>query len=140
MGTKLLLVKLVGLGYSEGKARKIMRSLAGKNVMTYYRGVGTLKVQFPNEPRLLKSISEVHKLTSIADKTVSKTSEPTKEASTIVKALESYWEQASVNKIKTIYYPYFINLLIAEDGSKRIEALDAVTGIINEDLGKRIVP
>ena len=29
-------------------------------------------------------------------------------------------------------------VLITEDDSERIEALDAVTGIINEDLGKRI--
>jgi len=39
-----------GLGYSEGKAGRIMKSLMGKGVISYYRGAGILKVQFPKDP------------------------------------------------------------------------------------------
>lgn len=138
---KLSLEVLLGLGYSEGKARRMLKSLSGKGVIRSPARRGfpyTVNVSFPHDPQQLQSISAVHKVQE-SGQGITKTREVAKDASAIIKALESYWTGASVKKIKVIYYPYFVSILVAEDGSRRIETLDAITNIINESLRKRFL-
>jgi len=134
---------LMGIGYSDGKSRKIVNSLSGKGIVTKVYGyrmayVGAnVNVQFPYDPRLLKSISSVHAIEKSTGK-ISKTLPPAKDASAVIKALENYWTDVHVKKIDVVYYPYFVYVLTAEDGSKRVETLDAITGVLNESFGKRL--
>ena len=133
---------LTGLGYSTGKARRIASGLVAKGVATKSRGKrGTLiyqiQVPFPRDPRLLKSISDVHATREgVEAKATFQT--PAQDASAVIKALESYWTGATVKNLTTIYYPYFVYVLLAEDGSKRVEVLDAITGSLNKFLEKRV--
>jgi len=133
---------LTGLGFSEYKARKIANRLASKGVVKAYRPkrgpmVYKLQVPFPSDPRTLRSISSTHPIEEKtgADKTFTP---PSCDASAVIKALESYWSEVTVKNIFTTYYPYFACVLSAEDGSRRVEMLDAVSGEINEELGKRV--
>jgi hypothetical protein len=126
---------LVGLGFSEGKARKILSGLATSGAVESrrgYRGVTEYrpKVLFPNDPRLLRSISDVLKIQEIS-KTDAKFVSPEIEASDIIKRIELYWS-AKVNNMSVLYYPYYVCNLITQDGSQRTDMIDAIRGKLIE--------
>lgn len=126
---------VVGLGFSEGKARKILSGLATNGAVESgqgYRGITVYrpKVPFPNDPRLLRSISDVLKTQEIP-KTDAKFVSPEIEASDIIKRIEFYWG-AKVNKISVLYYPYYVCSLITQDGSQRTDMIDALRGKLIE--------
>jgi hypothetical protein len=131
---------LMALGYSEGRAKKITNSLMGKGLVKAYKPkqgpmVYSVQVPFPLDPRLLSSVSGAGmSLGEITTEGVRRF--PLIEASSVVRALESYWMHASVKKIRVVYYPYYVYTLTAEDGSRRTEFLDGRTGKLNEALSK----
>ena len=56
---------------------------------------------------------------------------PQIEASDIIKRIELYWN-AKVNSISVLYYPRFICTLTTQDGSRRIDTIDAITWKLRE--------
>jgi len=127
---------VVGLGFSEGKARKILSGLATSGSVEArrgYRGVIEYRPKirlFPNDPRGLRSISDVLKMQEIS-KTDAIFISPEIEASDIIKRIELYWS-AKVNNISVLYYPYYVCNLITQDGSQRTDMIDAIRGKLIE--------
>jgi Holliday junction resolvase len=126
---------LVGIGFSEGKAKKILNRLATVGAVEFRRGYkGILeykpKVLFPKDPRILKSISDTLTMQEIAS-SVAEFTTPTIEASDVIKRIESYWN-AKVNNMSVIYYPYYTCSLKTADGSQRIDMIDALHGRVEE--------
>lgn len=126
---------VVGLGFSEGKARKILSGLATSGAVESrrgYRGVTEYrpKAPFPNDLRLLRSISDVLKMQEIS-KTDAKFVSPEIEASDVIKRIELYWS-AKVNNISVLYYPYYVCNLLTQDDSQRIDMIDAISGKLRE--------
>ncbi len=124
-----------GIGISEGKARKILSRLTSVGAVktgTGNRGVTLYKpvVAFPNDPRLLKSISDGLTIQEIPRKEGAFIS-PMIEASDIVKRIEAYWK-AKVNTVSVVYYPFYVSSLVTQDGSKRIDLIDAISGRLTE--------
>jgi len=126
---------IIGLGFSDGKARKILSGLVNAGAVktgTGKRGVTLYKpgVPFPNDPRLLRSISDVLNVQEIskADATFIP---PEMEASDIIKRTEFYWN-AEVNNVSVLYYPYYVCNLITQDGSQRTDIIDAISGKLRE--------
>lgn len=126
---------IIGLGFSDGKARKILSGLAnagavktstGKRGVTLYKP----KVAFPNDPRLLGSISKVFNIQEISKTEVTFIS-PEIEASDIIKRIELFWN-AEVNNVSVVYYPYYVCNLVTQDGSQRIDVIDAISGKLSE--------
>lgn len=123
-----------GVGFSEGKSRKILSTLA--NVGAVKTGTGNRGVtiyqplaEFPNDPRILKSISESMNVQEMSTKDATFVS-PTIEASDVMKRLECYWN-GKVNKLSMLYFPYYVCNLTTQDGSKRTDMIDAVSGKLN---------
>ena len=129
------LQSVVGLGFSEGKSKKILSGLVTKNALETSRGERGItiyrpKTLFPHDPRLLRSISDVLKMQEISKFDAEFI--PAKiEASDIIKRIEFYWN-AKVNKITVLYYPYYVCNLTTQDGSQRIDTIDAVSGKLKE--------
>ena len=126
---------IAGLGFSEGKARKILSALANVGATktgTGNRGVTIYKplVAFPNDPRLLSSISDTLSVQEIP-KTESTFISPVIEASDIIKRMEFYWN-AKVNNVSILYYPYYVCNLVTHDGSRRTDLIDAISGKLKE--------
>ena len=122
---------VVGAGFSEGKARKILNRLVSVGAVVSQRGSrGVLeykpKVLFPKDPRVIKSISDSSQIQEIP-KTPSEFIAPKIEASDVIKRVEFYWN-AKVNSISVLYYPYYLCTLKTEDGSQRIDMINAVKG------------
>jgi hypothetical protein len=123
------------LGYSEGKIRKILHSLVSKGALTTSRGKKGLtlfqsKILFPQDLRLLKSISAVLKMQELS-KTDAEFISPKIEASDILKRVEFYWD-AKGKTIDLLYYPYYVVDLITQDSSKRVDIIDAINGTLKE--------
>jgi type III secretion system FlhB-like substrate exporter len=126
---------IIGLGFSDGKARKILSGLANADAVkigTGKRGVTLYKpkIAFPNDPRLLRSISDVLNIQEIS-KTEATFISPKIEASDIMKRIELYWN-AAVNNISVLYYPYYVCNLVTHDGSQRTDMIDAISGKLRE--------
>jgi hypothetical protein len=124
-----------GIGISEGKARKILNRLANVGAVktgTGSRGVTIYKpvVAFPDDPRLLKTISEGLTLQEIPRSEGTFIS-PMIEASDIIKQIEVYWN-AKVTNVSIVFYPFYIGNLVTQDGSKRIDMVDAISGRLRE--------
>jgi hypothetical protein len=126
---------LSGLGISEGKTRKILSILAnvgavktaiGNRGVTIYQPL----VEFPNDPRLLKSISDSLKVQEVSTKDATFIS-PSMEASDVMKRLECYWN-GKVNNLSILYFPCYICTLTTQDGSKRTDVIDATSGKLIE--------
>lgn len=130
---------LMALGFSEGKARKLLGSLIGKGII---ERLNTRPVSyksnrlFPSNPLSLQSISETCGLDENIDALVSKYRGSIEEPNAILRALESYWTGAAVKNVTLIYYPFVVAVLLRTDGSRRIKVIDAVTGQPNEILEK----
>ena len=123
---------LVGAGFSEGKARKILSGLVNAGAVVSrrgYRGVMEYrpKVSFPRDPRFLSSISNFLKIQEVS-RTDAKFVPPRIEANDIIKRIEFYWN-AKVNNLSVLYYPYYVCYLKTEDGSQRTDIIDAIRGI-----------
>lgn len=124
-----------GLGYSPYKARKILSGLLAKGALESGKGRrGTTlyrpRTLFPHDPRTLRSISDVLKTQEIS-KADAQFITPEKDASDVIRRIELYWN-ATVNNITMLYYPYFICNLITQDGFKRIDMIDAISGKLTE--------
>lgn len=130
--------KIIGLGYTEGKAARLLKGLVGKGVIerkdvrpAAYR----VKVQFPSRPDWLRPISQ---LESTRGKSEGVVLSPKVEPSSVIRALESYWSKVSVKGITTLRYPYYVYVLKSQDGSRRVEIVDGISGSLNENLGARV--
>jgi len=126
---------IVGLGLSDGKARKILSGLANAGAVktgTGNRGATMYKpkIVFPNDPRLLRSISDVLSVQEIS-KTEATFISPKIEASDVIKRIEVYWA-AKVDNIVVLYYPYYVCNLVTQDGSQRTDMIDALSGKLTE--------
>lgn len=126
---------VTGLGFSEGKARKILSGLASAGAVKTAIGnrgatVYQPQVVFPADPRILRSISDALTVQEVSKREAAFIS-PKIEASDIMKRLEFYWN-ANVNKLSVLYYPYYVCNLVAEDGSQRTDMVDAISGKLKE--------
>jgi hypothetical protein len=126
---------LTGIGFSDGKAKKIINRLAAVGAVELQRGYkGVLqckpKTPFPRDPRTLKSISNSFKIEEIPA-TSAEFSSPKIEASDIIKRVESYWN-GKVKGISVVYYPYYVCSLRTADGSQRMDMIDALNGSVGE--------
>lgn len=126
---------LVGGGFSEGKAKKILNRLATVGAVELRRGYkGVLeckpKVLFPKDPRTLRSISDALQIQEIPA-TGAEFIPPKIEASDMLKRIESYWN-CKVNHISVTYYPYYVCSLKTADGSQRTDMVDALNGSVGE--------
>jgi hypothetical protein len=126
---------VVGAGFSEGKARKILNRLVSVGAVVSRRGNrGVLEyrpmIPFPKDPRVLRSISDALEIQEIS-KTDAEFIAPKIEASDIIKRIEFYWN-AKVNNISVVYYPYYVCNLKTEDGSQRIDMINAIKGNLIE--------
>jgi hypothetical protein len=126
---------VVGAGFSEGKARKILNRLVNVGAVMSRRGYrGVLeykpKIPFPKDPRVLRSISDALQIHEIS-KTDSEFVAPKIGAGDIIKRVEFYWG-AKANNISLVYYPYYLCNLKTTDGSRRIDMINAVKGNLIE--------
>jgi hypothetical protein len=87
-------------------------------------------IPFPKDPRVLRSISDALEIQEIS-KTDAEFIAPKIEASDIIKRIEFYWN-AKVNNISVVYYPYYVCNLKTEDGSQRIDMINAIKGNLIE--------
>lgn len=127
--------EVIGLGYSEGRARKILSGLTTKGVLETGQGRRGITIYrprtlFPHDPRALRSISDVLRTQEISKIDVQFIT-PKIEASDVIKRIELYWN-ATVNKITLLYYPYFICNLTTQEGSQRMDMIDAINGKLIE--------
>jgi hypothetical protein len=95
------------LGFSEGKIRKTLHSLASKDALKVSKGRRGVtlfqpKIMFPHDFRLLRSISDVLKMRETS-KTSANFVSPKIEASDILKRIELYWDAKS-NSVDLLYY------------------------------------
>jgi len=136
---KFNLNKLMALGFSEGKAKNVLRRLEGKGIVQKVdtRPASYLSRQlFPSDPRALTAISEACEVEGDVRALTGKYGGPIKEASAIVRLLERYWTGAAVKKLSLLYYPYVFAVLGRPDGTRRVRVIDAVTRQPNETLEK----
>lgn len=126
---------VAGIGISEGKARKILSRLSavgavkagsGNRGATIYQPLNA----FPTDPRILGSISNKLPMQEIS-KTEATLNSPAIDASDIVKRIECYWN-AQAKKVSVLYYPFYVCSLITQDGSKRKDLIDSVSGKLRE--------
>jgi len=121
---------VMALGFTQGKSQRILRNLVGKGVVEQgksgRRTIYKLKFQFP-DPRILRSISEVYQIQSFK-RGEFELMPPHIEANHARKMLETVWEGVDIKQVETVYYPFYICSLARQDGSKRVELIDGVTG------------
>ena len=138
--------KVLALGFSEGKAKKILNTLVGKSILERIGGrpiTYKAKVQFPSNPLELRSISEFYPIRKFEIKQENIIL-PLKELSAIIKILELLWSEAKVKNVITVYHPYWACLYESKDGSKRVGLINAlnsnytptVSGKINDAIIK----
>ncbi|MCJ7632559.1 restriction endonuclease [Candidatus Bathyarchaeota archaeon] len=126
---------IVGQGFSEGKARKILSGLANAGAVESGKGARGVaiyrsKIPFPIDPRVLRSISDVFQMEDVSEADA-KFISPVIKASDIIKRIESYWN-AKVNNISVSYYPYYVINLKTQDGSQRTDMINAIRGNLME--------
>jgi hypothetical protein len=126
---------VTGLGFSEGKARKILSGLATVGAVKIGRGnrgvtIYQPQVAFPSDPRILRSISDALNVQEIP-KTEATFISPKIEAIDIIKRIECYWN-AKVNNVSVLFYPYYICNLATQDGSQRTDRIDAISRKLKE--------
>lgn len=124
---------IIGLGYSRYKSRKIASSLVSKGVLNKgrgYRGVTTYSPQdsFPHDPRFLNAISDIYE-TKEVNTSDDQFIDPKIDSNDTMRRIELYWN-VTPSQVDLIYYPYFICILVTEDGHKRIDIVDGKTGKI----------
>jgi hypothetical protein len=127
--------EVTGIGISEGKARKILSRLSTVGAVKVGSGnrgaiVYRPSTDFPRDPRLLGSISNRLPIQEIS-KTEATLISPEISASDIIKRIASYWN-AEVKKVSMLYYPFYICSLMTQDGSKRTDLIDAISGKLRE--------
>ncbi|MBI3860084.1 MAG: restriction endonuclease [Thaumarchaeota archaeon] len=130
--------RVIGLGYSEGKAGKLLKGLVGKGVVERRatRPIAyKVRVQFPDKPHTLFPISEMGSTQATGEGVILS---PLLEPSSVIRALESYWAKVNVKGITSLHYPYYVYVLRSEDGSRRVEVIDGISGSLNEVLGTRV--
>jgi HJR/Mrr/RecB family endonuclease len=128
---------LVGLGYSDGKAKKIINTLLVRGLAERTQSrpaIYKCKVLMPADPRAVCSISEIKELDDVCEPQFQTYEGPIREPSAIFKAVESYWLGTDAKGASMVYYPYFLAGYRRADGSHRIEVIDAVTGTRNFSL------
>jgi len=128
---------LMALGFSEGKAKKLLGTLIGKGIVQKLdtRPASYLSRQlFPSDPRSLTAISEACEVREGVEAVTGKYGGAIKEASAIVRLLERYWTGAAVKNLFLLYYPYVFAVLGRPDGTRRVRVIDAVTRQPNETL------
>jgi Holliday junction resolvase len=126
---------VVGAGFSEGKARKILNRLVNVGAIVSRRGYRSVleykpQMPFPKDPRVLRSISDALQIQEIS-KTDSVFVAPKIGAGDIIKRVEVYWG-AKTNNIVLVYYPYYLCNLKTADASRRIDMINAVKGNLVE--------
>ena len=124
-----------GLGFSDGKVKKILNGLVTKGALKSSRGsrgviIYRAKTVFPSDPRQLRSISSILKTEEISRRTA-EFATPRIESSDIYRRIESYWG-AKVDNLSVLYYPYYICKLKTADGSSRLDTIDAMNGRLRE--------
>jgi len=126
---------IVGFGFSRNKARSILSRLKAKGVVDTSRGkrgkiLYKVRIPFPVDPRNLGSISDSFHLEELSDSSM-EFIEPNLGPSDVIKRIESYWN-SKVENISVVYYPRFICGLKTQDGSKRYDVIDGVSGELRE--------
>lgn len=124
----------MAMGYDESKAMEIMNGLVGKgiaNASNTKPGYYKIAIEYPYDPSALNSISVVFPITDHTEES-GMILEPKIESAMVSKAIENYWDVLEVDHIATIYYPFYEIWFEREDGSTRVEVLDALLGVLNE--------
>lgn len=132
--------RLLSVGYSPSKSEMIFKTLLGKGLIRgeksgsryYYRS----SLEFP-DPQKIRSIGTSCEI-KLLNPPIQLFPGGTLKPSEVMRALSNCWPGTTIRKIELLYYPYYVFRLRRLDGSRRVEALDGVTGRINEALSKRI--
>lgn len=98
---------VLALGFSEGKARRVITSLCGKGVLERLSGrpveYKSLR-EFPSDPRSLTSMTKAFELQE-RQPSIRMYHGPVKEPNSIIVALESYWNGATVAGLSLLLLP-----------------------------------
>jgi hypothetical protein len=125
----------LALGLSEGKTRKLVRTLVGKGILVQHKGKPVLyenRLGFPLDPPALVSIAEKFPTQNMVsdDKKIEVMIEP----SSITSAFNLYWDRCEVTSINMVYYPYCAIVYERDDQTQRMEIVDGMTGNRQEYL------
>ena len=139
-GRAFRLAALVALGLSEAKSKRVVASLLGKGLVrqTEVRPATYQAVRlFPDVPEALTALTDVHEICEDAGRGNAVVVPAGSEPNAVVSAVELYWD-ARVNQLRTVYYPYFYAIYRREGGSIRVDAIDAVTGAVNDAVSANV--
>jgi hypothetical protein len=124
---------LLGLGYTQGKAQRLLASLQAKELLLADRLDGrkfsyqiTGQIPVPNNIRTVTSALTANPL----DKQPKTIKGALRSQAAIIRSLEALVPEGVVRELSVLYYPYYAYTLQRPDGSRRHELLDGVTGAI----------
>lgn len=141
VGQRTFAVKdLAALGHSEGKARQLVSSLVAKGVVTSIHGKPVTyksKVEFPYDirPLMPRNISNPERKSDTINE---KVFNPTVDLSATIAIVKFIWNVIDMKSTCKIFYPFYSCVLKSEDGTKRLDVLDGVSGELNEQVAKRM--
>jgi hypothetical protein len=125
--------ELLGLGYAQGKAQRLIASLQAKELLLTDRSGGRKftyqisgEIPVPNNIRAVTSVLAANALGQ-QPKTIQGA---LRSQAGIIRSLEALVPDAAVRELSVLYYPYYAYTLQRPDGSRRQELLDGVTGTI----------
>ncbi len=127
-------------GYVESKTKRIINGLVGKGVL---KAINTrpiqykVNVEYPNDPSLLNAVRKVFTVTDYLEQS-GQIIEPKIEPALVSRAIENYWVAVKIDDIATIYYPFYGIWYEREDGSTRLEAIDGISGKLNEHIASTL--
>lgn len=130
---------LDGLGHGDAKKRRLASGLHDKGVLrqTKVRPISyKTRYPYPYDPISFESISEKHSITFC--KPEGKLVETNFDAITMNSQLDRYWINCKILSSELIYYPYYVVSYQRENNTKRLEVIDAVTGIKQPKIEQRI--
>lgn len=126
---------VIGMGSGEAKMKRLVNGLVSKGILNasstrpvFY----SLRLDYPENPSLLHSLSYVHPTTMFTSDGA-KILESKIEPHLIIKMVENYLD-AKVENINIVYYPYYQVEYGREDNSLRVEILDGISGNANNAL------
>ncbi len=133
---------LMALAYDKSKAIGIINGLIGKGVIDISQSMRIpdyyiVRVEYPHDPSKLNSLSGLFPVNNYTEQD-GKVIEPRIEPALVSKAVKNYWEAVEVDDITIVYYPFYEIWYEREDGSNRLEAMDGISGSLNEHVTRKL--
>ncbi len=144
--------RLLAAGYSPGRLERVFKILLSKGLIQrarlgsrcYYRSnlaewiIATeVRAALSLYPRKIQSLGTFYEIKMLNQPLQLFPGNPL-EPSEVIEALINRWPETVIRRIEILHYPFYVFHLRRPDGSRRVEALDGVTGQINGALSKRI--